>query len=42
VSSPVTRASERIREVEAHTAGFRKELGLTDLVLTQILFVVGT
>ena len=27
--------------VEAHSAGLRKELGLTDLALTQILFIVG-
>ena len=27
--------------VEAHSAVFKKELGLTDLVLTQILFIVG-
>ena len=27
--------------VEAHSASFKKELGLTDLVLTQILFIVG-
>src|SRR5205809_4518644 len=27
--------------VEQHSAVFKKELGLTDLVLTQILFVVG-
>jgi amino acid transporter len=30
------------REVEKHSAGFKKELGLRDLVLTQIVFVVGT
>jgi amino acid transporter len=30
------------REVEQHSAGFKKELGLRDLVLTQIVFVVGT
>jgi len=30
------------REVEAHSAGFKKELGLFDLVLTQVVFVVGT
>src|ERR1700730_9073213 len=29
-------------EVEAHSAVFRKELGLFDLVLTQVVFVVGT
>ncbi|HRH42561.1 MAG TPA: APC family permease [Pyrinomonadaceae bacterium] len=36
--------SEFLREeerVEAHSASFKKELGLTDLVLTQILFIVG-
>jgi glutamate:GABA antiporter len=30
------------REVEKHSAGFKKEMGLRDLVLTQIVFVVGT
>src|SRR6266496_5311883 len=30
------------REVESHSAVFRKELGLFDLVLTQVVFVVGT
>src|ERR1044071_4478503 len=29
-------------EVEGHSAVFKKELGLADLVLTQIVFVVGT
>jgi glutamate:GABA antiporter len=29
------------RSIEAHSAVFKKELGLTDLVLTQILFIVG-
>src|SRR6478735_11376307 len=36
--------SEFLREeerVEAHSTVFKKELGLTDLVLTQILFIVG-
>jgi amino acid transporter len=28
-------------DVTAHSAGFRKELGLRDLVLTQILFIIG-
>src|SRR5262249_55113512 len=28
-------------QVEAHSAQFKKELGLTDLALTQILFIVG-
>jgi glutamate:GABA antiporter len=30
------------REVEKRSAGFKKEMGLRDLVLTQIVFVVGT
>lgn len=30
------------RQVESHSAVFKKELGLRDLVLTQIVFVVGT
>lgn len=34
--------AERIGEVEARSASFRKELGLTDLVLTQVLYVVGS
>ena len=34
-------AQDRIDEVEARSAGFRKELGLGDLVLIQILYVVG-
>src|SRR5919199_1155338 len=29
-------------EVKAHSAAFKKELGLRDLVLTQIMYVVGT
>jgi glutamate:GABA antiporter len=32
----------RIREVESRSAGFRRELGLADLVLIQILYVVGS
>jgi amino acid transporter len=35
-------APHRVRQVEARSAGFRKELGLTDLVLAQIMFVVGS
>jgi glutamate:GABA antiporter len=34
--------ANREREVEARSAVFKKELGLRDLVLTQIVFVVGT
>jgi amino acid transporter len=30
------------RDVEQHSAVFKKELGLLDLVLTQVVFVVGT
>src|SRR4029434_7025183 len=30
------------RDVEQHSAVFKKELGLFDLVLTQVVFVVGT
>ena len=33
---------EEEQRVEAQSAGFKKELGLRDLVLTQIVFVVGT
>lgn len=32
---------EEEERVEEHSSGFKKELGLTDLVLTQILFIVG-
>lgn len=35
-------AVERIAEVEKRSAGLRKELGLVDLVLMQILYVVGS
>ena len=34
--------AELEREVEARSAVFKKELGLFDLVLTQVVFVVGT
>src|SRR5215212_4561557 len=30
------------QRVAAHSAAFKKELGLRDLVLTQVVFVVGT
>jgi amino acid transporter len=39
-SSPNVAAVER--DVEARSAVFKKELGLFDLVLTQVVFVVGT
>ena len=32
----------RVRDVEARSTGLRRELGLGDLVLTQILYVVGS
>src|SRR3954463_14374873 len=35
-------SADRVREVEQHTAGLRKELGLPTLVLTQIMFIVGS
>jgi amino acid transporter len=38
----VTTSSDRVRDVEQHTAGLRKELGLPALVLTQIMFIVGS
>src|SRR5512141_144045 len=40
VSQPAELAEEEAR-VEAHSAELRKELGVSDLVLTQILFIVG-
>src|SRR5262245_20341815 len=45
VSNDDTTATAELRtaeqSIEAHSAVFKKELGLTDLVLTQILFIVG-
>src|SRR5262249_24302573 len=43
VSEPDTLTEFREEEarVESRTAGFKKELSLSDLVLTQILFIVG-
>jgi len=37
-----TETTTTAREVEARSAVFKKELGLFDLVLTQVVFVVGT
>jgi glutamate:GABA antiporter len=34
--------AHRVEEVEARSAVFRKELGMRDLVLTQIMYVVGS
>src|SRR5215510_6495774 len=39
-SSPTV--AEEERDIEARSAVFKKELGLFDLVLTQVVFVVGT
>ena len=36
------KSTERVRDVEQHTSGLRKELGLPTLVLTQIMFIVGS
>lgn len=36
------RLVDRVAEVEARSTAFRKELGLTDLVLTQVMYVVGS
>jgi amino acid transporter len=38
----VETSAERVRDVEQHTAELRKELGLPTLVLTQIMFIVGS
>jgi glutamate:GABA antiporter len=42
VPEPTESAADRVHEVEAKSAGFRKELGLVDLALTQVLYVVGS
>src|SRR5262245_39468036 len=39
IASAELRSAEQ--RVEAHSAVFKKELGLMDLVLTQILFIIG-
>ena len=39
--SPAAEFQSEERRVEARSAVFKKELGLTDLALTQILFIVG-
>jgi amino acid transporter len=38
----VERSADRVRDVEQHTSQLRKELGLPTLVLTQIMFIVGS
>jgi len=38
----VERSADRVRDVQQHTAELRKELGLPTLVLTQIMFIVGS
>lgn len=40
-SFPLDDFREEEERVEERSSGFKKELGLTDLVLTQILFIVG-
>src|SRR5499427_5415335 len=40
--APRTDTVTRIADVEAHSTGLRKELGLVSLVLTQVMYVVGT
>ena len=40
--SPTESVEERISDVEAKSADFRKELRLVDLVLIQILYIVGS
>ena len=40
--APAPSVAEVERDVEARSAVFKKELGLFDLVLTQVVFVVGT
>lgn len=42
MSNTSLNAAEIERDVEARSAVFKKELGLFDLVLTQVVFVVGT
>ena len=42
MTTPSPNVSEVERDVEARSAVFKKELGLFDLVLTQVVFVVGT
>src|SRR6516225_11848023 len=40
-SNPQSRFLRAEASVEERSAGFKKELGLMDLVLTQILFIIG-
>jgi amino acid transporter len=40
--APVDTTRRRVHDVEAKSTGFRKELGLVDLALTQVLYVVGS
>ena len=41
VASPTTELALAEADVEAHSASLKKELGVRDLALTQILFIVG-
>src|SRR6478752_4316657 len=40
-TSPPASLAQAEARVEAHSASLKKELGVRDLVLTQILFIVG-
>ena len=40
-ASPTTELAKAEARVEAHSASLKKELGVRDLALTQILFIVG-
>ena len=42
MTTPAPGVAEVERDIEARSAVFKKELGLFDLVLTQVVFVVGT
>ena len=39
--SPARSSASKTSDVEAHSAGLKRELGLADLVLTQVMFIVG-
>src|SRR5262245_20005480 len=41
-TNPSSTVAEVERDIEVRSAVFKKELGLFDLVLTQVVFVVGT
>src|SRR5262249_60372672 len=41
IASPSAELAQAGAAIEAHSAALKKELGVGDLVLTQILFIVG-